>query len=174
MKRKYLIVLIIFALLGILLCYYIFACMNSLIPKAVAIEDSDFIKNFILENEKQDSNLKTFVAIKEIATEKKPKIIHKEKFDFYALVLIDTYNVENELLEHNQSITKLYKFILKGEKVLDSNNINVEDISSYNDYGIFPKEIITKCLQIKDSVDLTEKIKKQIENYYYENNDKIR
>ena len=53
-------------------------------------------------------------------------------------------------------------------KVISSDNLNIKDIDSYNNYDVFPKEIITKCLQIKDSDYLTKKIKNQIDNYYNE------
>ena len=58
-------------------------------------------------------------------------------------------------------------------EVISSNSLNVEDIESYNDYSIFPKNVIEKYLQIKGSDDLTNelvnKIKKQIDNYHNEN-----
>ena len=110
MKRKYLIILIILVLL-ILLCYYIFICMDNAVPSAQLLEDSDFITNYILENEKKDNNLKTFIATSEISATN-----NGENTEFYVIVLIDTYNVENQLLENNQSITKLYKIIFKKRK----------------------------------------------------------
>ena len=112
MKRKYLTILIIFALLiVILLGYYIFTCFNNTMPSAQFLEDSDFIINHILANEKKDNNLETFIATSEIS------LLHNGKnYEFYTIVLINTYNVENQLLEHNQSITKLYKIIFRKRK----------------------------------------------------------
>ena len=78
------------------------------------------------------------------------------------------------MLEHNQSIIKLYKIVFKKRKVISSDSINIEDIDSYNDYSVFPEEVITKYKEIKDSIDLqeylTEKINRQIDDYYYEIN----
>ena len=170
MKRKYLIILIVFVLLGIIifLGYNIYNYINY-VPSSELLEDSGFITNCILENEKKDDNLETFIATSEIST-----IDNEENTEFYAIVLIDTYNIENQLLEHNQSITKLYKIIFKNGKVISSDSINVEDIDSYDDYSIFPKDIITKCQQMKNSVDLknylTQKINQKIDDYYYEIN----
>ncbi len=70
MKRKKLMILIILILLSILLVgYYIFNCMDNLKPSAQLLEDCDFIKNYILKNEKideKDESLKTFIAVREI------------------------------------------------------------------------------------------------------------
>ena len=170
MKRKYLIILIVFVLLGIIifLGYNIYNYINY-VPSSELLEDSGFITNCILENEKKDDNLETFIATSEIST-----IDNEKNTEFYAIVLIDTYNIENQLLEHNQSITKLYKIIFKNGKVISSDSINVEDIDSYDDYSIFPKDIIIKCQQMKNSVDLknylTQKINQKIDDYYYEIN----
>lgn len=112
MKRKYFMILIVLVLLIVIifLGYNIYNYINY-VPKSQLLEDSDFITNCILENEEKDNNLKTFIAASEIS------VINNEKIsEFYAIVLIDTYNVENQLLEHNQSITKLYKIIFKKRK----------------------------------------------------------
>lgn len=109
MTRKYLIILLslIFVLL-IILGYYIFISASH-IPKVEILEDSTFIRNHILENEKD--NLKTFIAVKEI------DVIYNEKnSEFYGLVLVDTYNVESQLLEHVQTVKKLYKIVYKERK----------------------------------------------------------
>ncbi len=78
------------------------------------------------------------------------------------------------MLEHINSVTKLYKIVFKKRKVISSDSINIEDIDSYNDYSVFPEEVITKYKEIKDSIDLqeylTEKINRQIDDYYYEIN----
>lgn len=113
MKKKYLIGLIIFVILVFLILfgYYIFICMNNTIPKAEMLEDSEFIINHILEKEKKDDNLETFIATCEISS-----IDNEKKTEFYLIVLIDTYNVENQSLEHNQSTTKLYKIIYNKRK----------------------------------------------------------
>ena len=80
---------------------------------------------------------------------------------------INYQNIINPL----QSYIKLY---LENGKVISSNSIDIENIDSYTDYSIFPKDIIAKCQQIKDSDDLknslTEKINWQIDNYYETNN----
>ena len=175
MKRKHLIIsmifviLIFFIILSMLLFYYIFACMSE-ISTIELVEDSKLIKNYILENEKNDNNLKTFIAIKEIA------LIDDGKDDeFYGVVLINTYNIENQLLEHNKSIKKLYKLKInfRKQKVISSDNLNIEDIDSYINYDIFPKNIISKYLQENDTSDidtyLKGKIDYQIDEYYKEN-----
>ena len=78
------------------------------------------------------------------------------------------------MLEHINSVTKLYKIVFKKRKVISSDSINIEDTDSYNNYSVFPEEIITKYKEIKDSIDLqdylTKKINRQIENYYNETN----
>jgi dephospho-CoA kinase len=135
-------------------------------PSAQLLEDCDFIKNYIIKNEKideKDENLKTFIAVREI-----PLIYNEKDSDFYVVVLIDTYNVKNQVLEHNKATTKLYRLTIKKNKVISSDNINVEDLYSNNDYSVFSKDIIEKYLQIKDSADLTKKIEKQIDGFYNE------
>ena len=78
------------------------------------------------------------------------------------------------MLEHNQSIIKLYKIVFKKRKVISSDSINIEYIDSYNDYSVFSEEVIIKYKEIKDSIDLqdylTEKINRQINDYYNEIN----
>ena len=58
MKKKslILIILIIFILLIILLGYYIFTCMNNLIPKAEIIDNNNII-NDLIENGAEIINL---------------------------------------------------------------------------------------------------------------------
>ncbi len=58
MKKKNLIsiILIIFILLIILLGYYIFTCMNNLIPKAEIIDNNNII-NELIENGAEIINL---------------------------------------------------------------------------------------------------------------------
>ena len=167
MERKYLIILIIFVLLIVILPgIYILICINNTIPSVQALEDADFIINYI---SKKEDNIKTFIATKDISINN-----NGENKEYYLIVLIDRYNVENQLLEHNQSIIKLYKIVFKKRKVISSDSINIEDIDSYNDYSVFPEEVITKYKEIKDSIDLqeylTEKINRQIDDYYYEIN----
>lgn len=167
MKRKNLMILIILILLIILLVgYYIFHCIDNLKPSAQLLEDCDFIKNYIIKNEKideKDENLKTFIAVREI-----PLIYNEKDLDFYVVVLIDTYNVKNQVLEHNKATKKLYRLTIKKNKVISSDNINVEDLYSNNDYSVFSNDVIEKYLQIKDSADLTKKIEKQIDDFYNE------
>lgn len=111
MKRKHLVILIILLSLIfvslIILGYYIFISA-SYIPKVEILEDSTFIRNHILENEKD--NLKTFVAVQQIDNIG-IGIGNKKKYEFYGLVLMDTYNVEGPLLEHVQTVKKLYKIV---------------------------------------------------------------
>lgn len=172
MKKKYLIILIIFILLIIILliimlpgCYLI-VCINNTIPSVQALEDADFIINYI---SKKEDNIKTFIATKDISLN-----TNGENKEYYLIVLIDRYSVENQLLEHINSVTKLYKIVFKKRKVISSDSINIEDTDSYNNYSVFPEEIITKYKEIKDSIDLqdylTKKINRQIENYYNETN----
>lgn len=168
MKKKRLIILIISVLLGISLSYYFVTCISNQKPSAQLLEDSNYIKNYILENEKEDDNVKPFIAIKEISIIDKGK-----KKEFYAFVVIESYNIEGQLLEHNKSITKLYKLVLKNGKIISSDNLNVNTVDSYNNYSNFPEEIIIKYLQMKDTVDLTESIKMQIDNFCNENGKKL-
>ena len=163
MKKKnliILIILIIFLLLIISFGYYIYTCMDR-VPSPIDVNktlvDGEIIEDFILENEKKDNTLKTFIAMTEIDT-----IDNQENVEFYTLVLIENYNIENKSLQLNTSTTKLYKFILKDTKIISSENLNVEDIS---EYSVLPKNIIEKYLQIKDSVDLKKVIER--ETYYY-------
>ncbi len=167
MERKYLIILIIFVLLIVILPgIYILICINNTIPSVQALEDADFIINYI---SKKEDNIKTFIATKDISINN-----NGENKEYYLIVLIDRYNVENQLLEHNQSIIKLYKIVFKKRKVISSDSINIEYIDSYNDYSVFSEEVIIKYKEIKDSIDLqdylTEKINRQINDYYNEIN----
>ncbi len=169
MKRKnliILIVLIIFLLLSILLGYYIYTCMDR-VPYHIEIGDTiidgEIIKNFILENEKNDNTLKTFIAYTDIDI-----IKNQENVEYYILVLINAYNIENKSLELNNSNTKIYKFILKDTKIISSDNINSEDISNYS---ILPQNIIEKYLQIKDSAYFNLKGAIEREIYYYNYHD---
>lgn len=166
MKRKYLIILIIIVLISLLLLgYFIIKQLDGAGGHLDIIVRTDTIIDFIKENESKDENLKTFVAAKEIST-----IYNKENVEYYVLALIDTYNIENQSLRHNQSVFKIYKFILKDTKIISSDNLNIEDIDSYNDYTVFPEDIIKKYLPLKDSVNLTKAIEKQIDNFYNGNN----
>lgn len=163
MKNNYLVIfLILIILCGI--CFYIFACINNQKPSAEIIINGNVIRDFILKNEEKDNSSKTFIAIKELGT-----ILHKENIEYYVLVLIDNYNIENQLLVPNYSLSKLYKFILKDTEIISSDNLNVYDISLNNNYDIFPEKIIKEYLKIKDSVDLPKLIKKQINNFYNAN-----
>lgn len=76
--------------------------------------------------------------------------------------------MKNQVLEHNKATTKLYRLTIKKNKVISSDNINVEDLYSNNDYSVFSKDVIEKYLQIKDSANLTKKIEKQIDGFYNE------
>ncbi len=76
--------------------------------------------------------------------------------------------MKNQVLEHNKATTKLYRLTNKKNKVISSDNINVEDLYSNNDYSVFSKDVIEKYLQIKDSANLTKKIEKQIDGFYNE------
>lgn len=166
MKRKSLIILITILLLSILIvCGFIFYQMNNMHDTAEILFSYDTILDYISKNESKDENLKNFIAIKEIST-----ISNKENVECYVLTLIDTYNIENQILQHKKSNLKIYKFIFKDTKIVSSNNLNIEDISNYNDYSVFPKEIIEKYLPLKDYVDLTSSIEKQIENFYNNEN----
>ncbi len=165
MKKKNLIILLILItslLLIISLGYYIYTCMDR-VPSPIEIGDEiidgEIIEDFILENEKNDNTLKTFIAYTDIDI-----IKNQENVEYYVLVLSDAYNIENKSLKLYNSTTKLYKFILKDTKIISSDKLNSEAI---NDYSIFPKNVIEKYLQIKDSayVILKEAIEREI--YYY-------
>ena len=167
MERKYLIILIIFVLLIVILPgIYILICINNTIPSVQALEDADFIINYI---SKKEDNIKTFIATKDISLYN-----NGENEEYFLIVLIDRYSVENQLLEHINSVTKLYKIVFKKRKVISSDSINIEYIDSYNDYSVFSEEVIIKYKEIKDSIDLqdylTEKINRQINDYYNEIN----
>ncbi len=164
MKIKYLIILTISTILVLLLIplvYYIYVSINYVphIDNVDVAVDGTIIKNFILENEKIDNTLKTFINLKDIDI-----INHQENVEYYALILIDTYNEENQLLKHKQSIKKLYKFILDSNaQIISSDSSNVKDIS---EYSVFPKNIIEKYIEIKNSFNFEEIIKKEIDYYY--------
>ena len=120
MKIKYLIILTISTILVLLLIplvYYIYVSINYVphIDNVDVAVDGTIIKNFILENEKIDNTLKTFINLKDIDI-----INHQENVEYYALILIDTYNEENQLLKHKQSIKKKYIEI--------KNSFNFEEI----------------------------------------------
>ena len=169
MKKNLIILLKIIVIILILLVIFLLYNIITYINKKGTVEviaDYNVLIDYILKNEQNDENLKTFIAVKNISTK-----IHKENVDYYVLALIDTYNIEDKSLEHKQSTLKLYKFILEDAKIIDSYNLNIEDIKSYNDYSIFPKDIIEKYSPLKDSLDLTKSIEKQIDNFYNETND---
>ena len=166
MKKRNLVILIAILIIIILVvCCFIFNQMSKSHGTATVAVDTNVIYDHIDKNESKDGNLKNFIALKEISL-----ITKKENVEYYVLALINKYDMENKSIEYNKSDLKIYKFILEDTKIISSNNLNIEDISDYNDYNVFPKEIITKCLPLKDSVDLTNAIEKQIENYYNKDN----
>ena len=121
MKRKSLIILITILLLSILIvCGFTFYQMNNTHGTAEILFSYDTILDYISKNESKDENLKNFIAIKEIST-----IFNKENAECYVLTLIDTYNIENQILQHKKSNLKIYKLIFKDTKIVSSNKILV-------------------------------------------------
>ena len=107
----------------------------NLPPKMQLVGDSEFLINHLLEKEK----LETFIS-----TSKIEEIENGETTDLYIVVLIANYNIENQELKLNNFIQSYIKLHIKSGEVISSNSINTEDIESYSDYSIFPKDVIEK------------------------------
>lgn len=106
MKKKYLLTILIMLvaiILGLFVGYYILFYM-TMPPKMRLVGDSEFIINHLLEKEK----LETFIS-----TSKIEEIENGENTDFYTVVLIANYNIENQVLKLNNFYTKLYKITYK-------------------------------------------------------------